>query len=253
MSEAVIEVKNLTRTFDTGETRVEALRGVDLTVEKGQFLSIMGPSGSGNSTLLHLLGGLDLPSDGIVELDGTNIATLNDDELTLFRRRRIGFVFQAFNLLDVLTAEENVAIPLLVDGIAESTANQRASNALERVGLAHRKGHWPSRMSGGEQQRVAVARALVTEPALILADEPTGNLDSKNGDQVMDLLRNLVDEQQQTIVMVTHDPRQAARGDRLIRLRDGLILEDQTIDKSRPFREVVQAIASAIENGEEDA
>lgn len=225
-NQVVIEATQIVKTFELGETTVEALRGVDLSVEEGKFVSIMGPSGSGKSTLLHLLGGLDLPTSGTIKLAGTDIATLSDDELTLVRRHRIGFVFQAFNLLDVLTAEENVAIPLLVDGIAESEAHRRAGEAMERVGIGHRKSHWPGKMSGGEQQRVAIARALVTNPALILADEPTGNLDSRTGDQVMDLLRELVDKQKQTIVMVTHDPRQAERADRLVKLKDGHIEED---------------------------
>lgn len=237
-STPVIAIENLHKTFDTGEAQVEALRGVDLTVGRGQFLSIMGPSGSGKSTLLHLLGGLDLPTQGTVRLDGTDISTLDDDALTLFRRRRIGFIFQAFNLLDVLTSEENVAIPLLVDGIPEREAHQRAAEALERVGIGHRRGHWPGKMSGGEQQRVAIARALVTSPALILADEPTGNLDSVNGDQILNLLRGLADEHQHTIVMVTHDPKQAARADRLIRLKDGQIQEDQMLT-NRSMEEVL--------------
>ena len=235
---ALLAVKSLAKTFDTGDTSVEALRGVDLEVAAGEFLAIMGPSGSGKSTLLHLMGALDLPTSGSVILEETDLASLSDDQLTLLRRRRIGFIFQSFNLLDVLTAQENVALPLLVDGIAEREANRRADEALDRVGIGHRKSHWPAKMSGGEQQRVAIARAMVTQPPVLLADEPTGNLDSANGDQVMTLLRGLAD-QGQTIVMVTHDPRQAARADRLIRLRDGRIIEDQLLPRSRSASDVL--------------
>jgi len=230
MSEApAVQVRGLTKTFDAGEVRVEALRGVDLDVSRGEFVAVMGPSGSGKSTLLHLIGALDTPSTGSIRLDGAELASLSDDDLTLLRRRRIGFIFQAFNLIDVLTAEENVALPLLVDGVTEGEAHQRARACLEAVGVAHRRTHFPAKLSGGEQQRVAVARALVTEPLLLLADEPTGNLDSASGDQVLTLLRKLVDERRQTILMVTHDANQAARADRLVRLRDGKIIEDQRL------------------------
>lgn len=220
-------VRGLTKSFDSGEARVEALRGIDLDLQRGEFVAVMGPSGSGKSTLLHLIGALDQPTSGSIRLDGVELASLSDDELTLMRRKRIGFIFQAFNLIDVLTAEENVALPLLVDGVPESTAHQRARAALEAVGIAHRRTHFPAKLSGGEQQRVAVARALVTEPLLLLADEPTGNLDSASGEQVMTLLRQLVDERRQTILMVTHDAQQAARADRLVRFRDGTVIEDQ--------------------------
>src|SRR5262249_6276575 len=173
VSEALaVEVCELTKVFDSGEARVEALRGIDLSVRRGEFVSVMGPSGSGKSTLLHLVGGLDLPTAGTVRIEGTDLATLKDDALTLLRRRRIGFVFQAFNLIDVLTAEENVALPLLIDGVAEGEAHRRAAEGLEQVGLGPRRGHWPGKLSGGEQQRVAIARALVTAPLLLLADEP---------------------------------------------------------------------------------
>jgi putative ABC transport system ATP-binding protein len=227
-------VRGLTKVFDAGEARVEALRGIDLDVARGEFVSVMGPSGSGKSTLLHLIGALDQPTTGSISLDGTELSSLPDDELTLLRRRRIGFVFQAFNLIDVLTAQENVALPLLVDGVGEAEAAKRALAALEQVGMAHRRTHWPARLSGGEQQRVAIARALVTQPLLVLADEPTGNLDSGSGEQVLILLRKLVEERRQTILMVTHDPVQAGRADRLVLLRDGKVIEDQVLSREQP-------------------
>jgi putative ABC transport system ATP-binding protein len=224
-----VSVRGVTRSFDSGEARVEALRGVDLDVRRGEFVAVMGPSGSGKSTLLHLIGALDQPTTGSIQIDGVELASLSDDALTLTRRRRIGFVFQAFNLIDVLTAEENAALPLLVDGVGEGEAISRARKALDQVGIGHRRTHWPAKLSGGEQQRVAIARALVTEPILLLADEPTGNLDSASGEQVLSLLRGLVDERKQTILMVTHDPNAANRADRLVRLRDGHIVEDQVL------------------------
>jgi putative ABC transport system ATP-binding protein len=232
--QAAVSVRSVTKSFESGEARVEALRGIDLDVRRGEFVAVMGPSGSGKSTLLHLIGALDQPTTGSIRLDGTELASLSDDALTLTRRRKIGFIFQAFNLIDVLTAEENAALPLLVDGVSEAAAMKRARTALEQVGIAHRRGHWPAKLSGGEQQRVAIARALVTEPLLLLADEPTGNLDSASGEQVMSLLRGLVDERQQTILMVTHDAAMAARADRLVRLRDGRIVEDLALPRARP-------------------
>jgi putative ABC transport system ATP-binding protein len=239
-----VEVRGLTKMFGAGEARVEALRGIDLEVKHGEFVAVMGPSGSGKSTLLHLIGGLDSPSGGSIHVGGEELAQLDDDRLTLLRRRRIGFVFQAFNLLDVLTAEENVALPLLVDGVAEATANSRAAQALELVELSKRKNHLPSQLSGGEQQRVAVARALVTGPLLLLADEPTGNLDSVNSDQVMTLLRNLVDERNQTILMVTHNARHAAMADRILCLRDGLVVEQQALSGPRSVGKVLEDLES---------
>lgn len=225
----VIDVEGLEKSFGAGENRVAALRGVSFRVAAGEFVAIMGPSGSGKSTLLHLIGGLDTPTAGLVRLNGEDVSKLNDDQLTLLRRRRIGFVFQAFNLLDVLSAEENVALPLILDGIAESEAQRRAIAALELVGLAARRRHLPRELSGGEQQRLAIARALVTKPLLLLADEPTGNLDSATSAQIMAVLRNLVDQQGQTILMVTHDARHAALANRLLRLRDGQVIEEQRL------------------------
>jgi len=222
----VIEAQGLRKTYHTGEVDVEVLRGVDLEVARGEFVAIMGPSGSGKSTLLHLLGGIDVPTSGRMVLDGEDLAELGDDGRTLLRRRRLGFIFQTFNLLPTLTAEENVALPLELDGVSASEARARAQAVLEQVGMSHRCRHVPGKLSGGEQQRVAVARALAINPLVLLADEPTGNLDSVNGRQVITLLRSLVDECRQTIVMVTHDAAVAGLADRLIELRDGLVVTD---------------------------
>jgi putative ABC transport system ATP-binding protein len=243
----VLEARALTKIYGTGDLRVEALRGVDLKVEQGEFLAIMGPSGSGKSTLLHLLGGVDAPTSGQVLLEGTDLATLSDDRRTLIRRRRIGFIFQSFNLLPTLDAQENVSLPMELDGVASGGARQRAREALELVGVSHRLTHLPSTLSGGEQQRVAIARALAIEPALLLADEPTGNLDSSNGRQVTALLRKLVNERRQTIVMVTHDRGVAAHADRLVFLRDGLIESDNEQTPASSFGSSVDSKASFSE------
>jgi putative ABC transport system ATP-binding protein len=237
---AIVEVDGLYKVFASGASRVEALRGVTLQVARGEFVAVMGPSGSGKSTLLHLIGGLDTPTAGSIRVNGEDLSRLDDDRLTLLRRRHIGFVFQAFNLLDVLTAQENVALPLLLEGTGEAEAGRRAVEALELVNLAPRKDHLPRQLSGGEQQRVAIARALVARPLLLLADEPTGNLDSASSDQVLGVLRTLVDEQGQTILIVTHDARQAAMANRLLRLRDGQVVEEQNLPPARPLRKVLE-------------
>lgn len=239
---AVVEARGLTRVFGQDATRVEALRGIDLRVTHGEFVAVMGPSGSGKSTLLHLLGGLDGPTSGSVKLSGRDLASLDDDALTQLRRRLVGFVFQAFNLLHILTAEENIALPLVLDGVPEAEASSRARTALERVGLAQRNDHYPGELAGGEQQRVALARALCTEPELMLADEPTGNLDSRNGEQIIALMRKLVDEQGQTVVMVTHDAGHAAMADRVITLRDGRIEDEQALPRGRATETVLQEL-----------
>jgi putative ABC transport system ATP-binding protein len=224
-----VEVRGVTKAFGSGEGRVQALRGVDLLLKRGEFVAVMGASGSGKSTLLNLIGALDTPDGGSLYIGGTDLSQLDDDGLTLLRRKSIGFIFQSFNLLDVLTAAENVAVPMLIEGQAEHEANRKAVAALDKVGLAHRQSHRPSQLSGGEQQRVAVARALVSQPLLLLADEPTGNLDSASGDQIISLLRGLVDRHQQTILMVTHNPAHAEVADRLVTLRDGRVLEERII------------------------
>ncbi len=228
LANTAVEIRGLRKVFGAGHTRVEALAGVDLDIPAGQFLAAMGPSGSGKSTLLHLVAGLEPPDAGRIRVGDQVLLALSDDELTLLRRRRMGLVFQAFNLLDALSAVENVSLPLVVDGLAETEAQRRAEQALARVGLAHRGRHLPKEMSGGEQQRVAIARALVIAPVLLLADEPTGNLDTHNGDHVMHLLRELVDDGQ-TILMVTHNPAHAAMADRIVTLRDGKIIGDRLL------------------------
>ena len=222
---ALLEAIELTKEFgDRDAVKVPALRGVSLRVEAGQFLAIMGPSGCGKSTLLHLLGGIDRPTTGSVLFDGRDLGAMSDDERSIVRRRRLGFVFQKMNLLPTLSALENVALPLRVDGAARKVAASKALASLHRVGLDHRAGHFPHELSGGEQQRVAVARALVIEPAVLLADEPTGALDTANGQIVLNLLRRCADEGQ-TVVMVTHDSTMARRADQLVAMRDGRIVE----------------------------
>jgi len=236
----VLETRGLKKVYGLeGEVCVHALRGIDLRVRKGELLAIMGPSGSGKSTLLHILGGVETPTSGQVLLEGVDLATMNDDQRTLIRRDRMGFIFQSFNLLPAFTAEENVALPLELGGMSSSDARRRAAESLRLVGRSHRRDHVPSTMSGGEQQRVAIARALVMRPALLLADEPTGNLDSANGRQVTTLLRRLVTQEEQTIVMVTHDANVAAHADRLVRLRDGLEESEDEIESAtgRPYAE----------------
>jgi putative ABC transport system ATP-binding protein len=222
----IVETEKLTKTYGQGETTVRALDGVNLTVEPGEFVAVMGPSGCGKSTLLHLIGGLDSPSSGRVLLDGRDLASLGDDQVTEFRRRRIGFVFQFYNLLPILGAGENAALPLLLDGVKPALAMDRALEWLRRVGLPGRAGARPHELSGGQQQRVAIARALVAEPALILADEPTGNLDSKASDETAELLRQASVEWKRTVIMVTHDPRIAAYADRIVFLKDGAVVDE---------------------------
>jgi putative ABC transport system ATP-binding protein len=231
----IIEAVGVTKSFVSGEMHVDAVRGIDLAVRPGEMLAIIGPSGSGKSTLLNLLGAIETPSTGNILFEGVDIATLTDTERTLLRRRRIGFIFQAFNLLPTLTAIENAALPLELDGVNEADAQERALECLELVDITSRKDHLPSMMSGGEQQRVAIARALAIEPALVLGDEPTGNLDSVNSAQVMRLLRDLVDTRGQTVVLVTHDNDIAAQADRTVRVRDGLLEEFSPGQIRRPI------------------
>jgi putative ABC transport system ATP-binding protein len=226
---ALLEVRDVVKDYVRGSARVRALDRVSLTIDTGQLVSIMGPSGSGKSTLLHLLGGLDSPTSGSVIADGHDLAALGDEDLTAFRRHRLGFVFQFFNLLPSLTAWENVALPRLLDGKPLGRQRTRAVELLERVGLGDRVEHKPAEMSGGQLQRVAIARALINDPVLVLADEPTGNLDSHTGEEVLALLRGLATDEGRTMVMVTHDPRAAAVGDRVIHLADGRVAQSSAI------------------------
>jgi len=226
---SLIRTEHLTKTYGDGGHPVRALGGVNLDVEEAEFLAVMGPSGSGKSTLLYLLGGLDRPTAGTVRLRDVDLNTLDDEALSRLRRKEIGFVFQFYNLLPVLTARENVAMPLILDGIRRADALERADAMLAKVGLAERGVHRPAELSGGEQQRVAIARAMVTDPAVILADEPTGNLDSQSGDEVVALLRRAASDWGRTIVMVTHDPRIAAHADRIIFLKDGQIVDENRL------------------------
>jgi putative ABC transport system ATP-binding protein len=226
---SIVHTELLTKIYGTARQPIYALNEVSLAVEKGEFLAIMGPSGSGKSTLLYLLGGLDRPTSGKVWLRDSDISTLDDNALSRLRRTSLGFVFQFFNLVPVLTAQENVAIPLILDGVPRPQALKRADEALSRVGLAERGSHRPSELSGGEQQRAALARALVAQPAVVLADEPTGNLDSRSSDEMVQMLRQTVDEWKQTIILVTHDPRVAAYADRIVFLKDGRIVDDNLL------------------------
>lgn len=225
---AIIEVVRLTRTIRTPTHSVEILRGIDLAIPRGQFVAIMGPSGSGKSTLLGLLAGLDSASSGKILLDGEDITGLSEDRMAEVRGRKIGFVFQSFQLIPTLTAEENVLLPAELAG-AGPEATSRARELLTRVGLADRLDHYPVQLSGGEQQRVALARAFITRPPILLADEPTGNLDGKTGEQVLELLLELNRHEGATLVMVTHDAALAAHADRVITLRDGLVVADQAV------------------------
>jgi putative ABC transport system ATP-binding protein len=227
---SLIQAENLTKVYGQGDTAVTALDHVRLSVNAGEFVAVMGPSGCGKSTLLHLLGGLDRPSAGQVLIDGHNLSKLSDAALTQLRRRKLGFVFQFFNLIPVLDSTENAALPLTLDGVPLAQARAKAAEWLKRVGLGNKLASRPDQLSGGQQQRVAVARALVAEPSLILADEPTGNLDTHASDEIAGLLRQVSDEWQRAVVMVTHDPRIAAYADRILFLKDGTIVDDTHLD-----------------------
>lgn len=222
----VIEVRQLCKTIENGASRVEILRGLTFSVPRGQFLAVMGVSGSGKSTLLGLLAGLDTVTSGSIVLDGVDIANLREDALARLRGRKIGFVFQSYQLVPTLTAEENILLPAELSGY-NGQPRRRAKELLERVGLTHRANHYPVQLSGGEQQRVALARAFITEPPILMADEPTGNLDSANGQHVLDLLIQLNREEKTTLLLVTHDRRLAEYADRIITLHDGQVLSDE--------------------------
>ena len=223
----ILETRSLTKSIDTGSHRVEILRGIDLSIPAGQFVAIMGASGSGKSTLLGLLAGLDSATSGSIILDGADITTLREDDLALVRGRKIGFVFQSYQLIPTLTAEENVLLPYELSGGDVASGTLRARELLEAVGLADRMDHYPVQLSGGEQQRVALARAFMAKPPVLMADEPTGNLDSVNGAHVLELLLSLNQREGTTLVLVTHDQALATRADRIITLRDGQVVADE--------------------------
>ena len=237
MNQAVIDIQGITKTYVNGKLSVPVLHGIDLQVNKGEFVSIMGPSGSGKSTFMNILGCLDRPTTGSYRLNGDEVATLSDDELAFVRNKQIGFVFQSFNLLTKLTALENVALPMIYAGMDKKSRNERAAALLSSVGLGDRMDHLPSELSGGQRQRVAIARALANDPAIIMADEPTGNLDSKSTIDVMNIFRGLYDEGR-TIILVTHEPEIATYASRNVVLRDGLIVEDSQNLNMTPVQEV---------------
>ena len=238
----VVVARDLMRRYGEGETAVDALRGVSVDVNKGKLTAVMGPSGSGKSTLMHILAGLDKPTSGSVTIEGTEITNLKDSELTKLRREHIGFVFQFFNLLPMLTAEENIRLPLSIAG--EKPDKAFFARLIESVGLTDRLHHRPSELSGGQQQRVAIARALVSQPDVVFADEPTGNLDSKTGAEILELLRQSVEEMGQTIVMVTHEARAAAIADRVLYLADGQIVRELSGASQSEIGEAMEEIAA---------
>jgi len=227
VDEPIIQVTDLVKTYDTGAVRVQALRGVSLTVAKGEMVAIMGPSGCGKTTLLNCVSGIDEPTSGSVKIEGTELASMDDDRKTAYRARRMGFIFQFYNLLPVLSAVENVELPLLVSGTRPSEARTRALSVLDHVKLTEWQGHKPAELSGGQRQRVTIARALANDPAIVWADEPTGDLDSVTADEIMTLMQDLNEQQRQTFVIVTHDPGIAARCHRTIHMRDGLIEREE--------------------------
>jgi putative ABC transport system ATP-binding protein len=225
MTDTLVRVKEVHKHFTRGSERIDVLKGVNLEIPKGEFLALMGPSGSGKTTLLNLIGGLDAPTGGAVEVDGVPVSSLGGSRLSRWRAQNIGFVFQLYNLLPVLTAEKNVELPLLLTRLSKAERKKRAGIALKIVGLAERAKHYPRQLSGGQEQRVGIARAIVTDPTLLLCDEPTGDLDRKSGDEILDLLQTLNRDHGKTIVMVTHDPHAADRARRKLHLEKGILLE----------------------------
>jgi putative ABC transport system ATP-binding protein len=245
VSAPAVAGRGLTRRYGTGASAVDALRGVSLELPQGQFTAVMGPSGSGKSTLMHLLAGLDTPTEGSVRIGDTDLSDLGDDDLTKLRRDRIGFVFQAFNLLPMLSVEENVLLPSRISG--RRPAREWVDRVIDDLGLAERRRHLPSELSGGQQQRVAIARAIVGEPTVLFADEPTGNLDSATGAEILAVMRAAVDAHGQTTLMVTHDPRAAAIADRVVFLADGRIVQDLTTPDEDTILEAIASVRSSSE------
>jgi len=237
----IINMRNIRKIYDTGKIQVEALKNVNLSIEKGEFVSIMGPSGSGKSTLMNIIGCLDRATSGIYELDGVNISDLDDVELAKIRNRKIGFVFQSFNLLPRITALQNVELPMIYAGIGKKERRIKAMEALERVSLADRMDHKPNELSGGQKQRVAIARALVNNPAIILADEPTGNLDTASGEDIMAVFQEL-NREGVTMVLVTHEPDIAMHTKRIVKFRDGLLTSDEKVSKPIDARDMINKI-----------
>lgn len=221
----ILEIRNLTKIYGKGETEVRALDGVSFSVEQGEFIAIVGPSGSGKSTLLHILGGVDVATGGSVIINGTDISKLDETALAIFRRRQIGLIYQFYNLIPILTVEENLTLPLLLDG--RKPDKEQIEVLAQKLGLSKRLSHLPSELSGGQQQRVSIGRALINNPALLLADEPTGNLDSENSREIVELLRKLNKEYKQTVIIITHDERIALSADRVIAIQDGKITRDE--------------------------
>jgi putative ABC transport system ATP-binding protein len=230
---SLIRAENLTKVYGTGDTAVVALDHVNLSVEEGECVAVMGPSGCGKSTLLHLLGGLDRPTEGNVSIDGQLLADMSDNAVTQLRRRKIGFVFQFFNLIPILSSVENASLPLLLDGGNPAETRQKAVEWLKKVGLGHRLQSRPDQLSAGQQQRVAIARALITDPVLVLADEPTGNLDTKASDEIAGLLKQVSKDWGRSVLMVTHDPRIAAYADRIVFLKDGKVVNETQLESGR--------------------
>jgi|SRR5690625_144342 len=223
----VVKVENLCKSYGKGNTKVEALKDVNLSINEGEFVAVVGPSGSGKSTLLHLLGGVDRPSSGKVYVDGIDIYNLSEKELAIFRRRKVGFIFQFYNLVPVLTAEENMMLPLLLD--QKKVNKNHFEELVHTLGLDDRRDHLPNQLSGGQQQRVSIGRALAYNPSIVLADEPTGNLDSKNSKEIVDLLKISVKKYNQTLILITHDLNIAAQADRIISLEDGRVVQDEVM------------------------
>jgi putative ABC transport system ATP-binding protein len=252
-AEPVIRLENVYKTYDLGEIQVQALRGVSLEIRAGEFVAVMGPSGSGKSTVMNILGCLDRPTKGRYFLDGADVSGMSKDELARIRNRKLGFVFQQFNLLSRTSALENVELPTVYAGIKPEERSKRAMESLMQVGLADRAGHHPSQLSGGQQQRVAIARGLVNRPSILLADEPTGNLDSRTSIEIMEILQTLNDEQGLTIVLVTHEPDIAQFAKRTVEFRDGKLKRDRLVEDRLVARDVLKTMPTAEEQAAEDA